>query len=238
MQQDVHAAFKDSLFEQFSRIGRALANPHRLELLDVLAQGPRPVEALAREARLSFANTSQHLQVLRSAGLVEVRREGQKRFYGLAGEDVFRLWQVLRTVSERHLAELDRLVRRFLPEREQAGTVGSLELLPMLETGEILVLDVRPEAEHRHGHLPGARSLPVEVLPDHLHELPRDKEVIVYCRGPYCAFADEAVDILLSHGFRARRLREGFPDWRSAGLPVAAGPDAAEAMVDERSGWE
>lgn len=232
MREEEHAAFKDSVFDQFARTGRALANPHRLEILDLLAQGPRSVEAIAQEVRLPIAGASQHLQVLRGAGLVEVHREGQQRIYALAGEDVFALWQALRTVSEHRLADVDRLVRRFLPERAETGTVESYELLPRLATGDVVVLDVRPEAEHRHAHLPGARPLPVGVLPRHLDELPRDKELIVYCRGPYCVFADEAVSLLRRHGFRARRLREGLADWRLAGLPVAGGEETRMRRAD------
>lgn len=221
MKQKTHAAFKYAVFEPFSRIGRALAHPHRLAILDVLAQAPRSVEALAAEVFLSVANTSQHLKVLRGAGLVSVRQEGQRRYYALAGPDVLTLWQALLAVGEHHLAEVERVVESYLPERKLAGTVTGLELFRRLETDDVLLLDVRPEEEYRHGHIPGAWSIPVRMLPQRLTELPRDKEVVVYCRGRYCVFADEAVAMLRQHGFRARRLREGLPEWRLAGLPVA-----------------
>lgn len=220
MQTEEHATFKYAVFDQFAQIGRAVAHPHRLSILDVLAQAPRSVEALAAEVHLPVANTSHHLQVLRGAGLVSVRQEGQHRWYSLASEEVVSLWRVLVRVGERHLAEIDRIVGRHLPDRAADGQVPGCELLPRLATTDVLVLDVRPHEEYRNGHVDGAHSVPLATLAEHLESLPRDKELVVYCRGRYCVFADEAVAVLRRHGFRARRLQEGFLDWRQAGFPV------------------
>jgi rhodanese-related sulfurtransferase len=217
---DIHRAFKDQLFEQFARIGKALANPHRLELLDLLAQGERNVEDLAQQAGMSVASTSQHLQALRAARFVEVRREGLYAYYRLADERVFGVWQALRDLGEARLAEIDHLVRTFLEDRDVLEAVGAEELLARLHDEGVLVLDVRPEEEYRAGHIPGARSVPLERLEDHLKHIPKDLEVIAYCRGPYCVFSDEAVALLRSRGYRAYRFAQGLPDWRAAGMPI------------------
>ena len=216
-----HRAFKDPLFEQFARIGKAVANPHRLELVDLLAQGERRVEELAGEASLSVANASQHLQALRQAGLVETRRVGTSIFYRLADERVFRLWQAIRDVGEARLAEIDRLTQTFLTDRAQLEAVDAGTLLRRLDEGDVVVIDVRPEQEFRAGHIPAARSIPIDELEDRLDEMPRDRAIVAYCRGPYCVFSDEAVAVLRARGYDARRLDVGLPDWRSAGLPVA-----------------
>ena len=215
-----HRLFKDKLFEQFARVGKALANPHRLEILDLLAQGERTVEDLAREAGMSVANTSRHLQELRAARLVEVRREGLYGYYRLADERVFAAWRAIRDLGEARLAEIDRLVGSYLTDRDSLEAVCAEELLTKMREEGVEVLDVRPEDEYRAGHIPGARSVPVERMEAYLEEIPRDREVVAYCRGPYCVFSDEAVALLRSRGYRARRLREGLPDWRAAGLPV------------------
>jgi rhodanese-related sulfurtransferase/DNA-binding transcriptional ArsR family regulator len=215
-----HRLFKDKLFEQFARVGKALANPHRLEILDLLAQGERTVEDLAREAGMSVANTSRHLQELRAARLVEVRREGLYGYYRLADERVFAAWRAIRDLGEARLAEIDRLVGSYLTDRDSLEAVCAEELLAKMREEGVEVLDVRPEDEYRAGHIPGARSVPVERMDAYLEEIPRDREVVAYCRGPYCVFSDEAVALLRSRGYRARRLREGLPDWRAAGLPV------------------
>ena len=215
-----HRLFKDKLFEQFARVGKALANPHRLEILDLLAQGERTVEDLAREAGMSVANTSRHLQELRAARLVEVRREGLYGYYRLADERVFAAWRAIRDLGEARLAEIDRLVGSYLTDRDSLEAVCAEELLAKMREEGVEVLDVRPEDEYRAGHIPGARSVPVERMEAYLEEIPRDREVVAYCRGPYCVFSDEAVALLRSRGYRARRLREGLPDWRAAGLPV------------------
>jgi rhodanese-related sulfurtransferase/biotin operon repressor len=218
-----HRLFKEQLFEQFARIGKALANPHRLELLDLLAQGERSVEDLAHEAGMSVANTSRHLQELRAARLVEVRREGLYGYYRLADERVFGVWQAIRDLGEARLAEIDRLVGTYyLTDREDLESVCAEELLAKSREGDVVVLDVRPEEEYQAGHIPGARSVPLERLEAYLEEIPEDQEVVAYCRGPYCVFSDEAVALLRSRGYQARRLAEGLPDWRAAGMPVEA----------------
>jgi len=220
MKQTEKRAFKDQLYEQFARIGKALANPHRLELLEVLAQCERTVEALAEETGMTVANASQHLQVLRAARLVEVRREGVSMYYRLADAGVFRMWQALRTVGEAQLAEIDRVVQTFLQDRSGLQAINAQEVLKLLRDDQIILLDVRPAEEYEASHLPQARSIPVTELEAHLSELPVDKAIVAYCRGPYCVFADEAVALLRQHGYRASRLTEGLPDWQALGLPV------------------
>jgi rhodanese-related sulfurtransferase len=215
-----HRAFKDLLYEQFARVGKAVANPHRLELLDLLAQGERRVEDLAREASLSVANASQHLQALRRAQLVEVRREGSFAYYRLADDRVLRFWQVLRELGEARFAEVDRLVETYLGDRNGLEAIDASTLLDRLQDDDIVVLDVRPAVEYEAGHIAGARSIPIDELEDRLEEIPPERQVIAYCRGPYCVYADEAVTLLRAHGYQAQRLTVGLPDWRSAGLPV------------------
>jgi len=220
MQTSEKRAFKNQLYEQFARIGKALASPHRLELLDVLAQCERTVEALAQETGMSIANASQHLQVLRTAHLVEVRREGTSLYYRLASEGVSTLWLSLRQVGEAHLAEVDRVVETFLRDRHLLQPIQADELLHRLSKDEVILLDVRPAEEYRAGHLPQAISVPLAELSARLTEFLADKEIIAYCRGPYCVFADEAVSLLRAHGYQARRLEEGVADWRKLALPV------------------
>ena len=220
MQTEEKRAFKNQLYEQFARLGKALASPHRLELLDVLAQCERTVEALAQETGMSVANASQHLQVLRAAQLVEVRREGVSMYYRMADESVFRMWQAVRTVGEAQLAEIDRVVQTFLQDRTRLQPVGAQEVLHLLSDDQIILLDVRPAEEYAAGHLPQARSIPVTELEARLAGLPVDREIVAYCRGPYCVFADEAVALLRTRGYSARRLEQGVPEWRALGLPV------------------
>ena len=220
---NTHRAFKNQLFEQFARIGKALANPHRLELLDLLAQGERTVENLAQETSMSVASTSRHLQVLRAARLVEVRREGLYAYYQLADEQVFVVWQAIRNLGEARLAEIDLIVQTFLKDRDSLEAVDAEELLARLQDERVVILDVRPEEEYRAGHIPSARSVPVERLEAYLEEIPKDREIVAYCRGPYCVFSDEAVALLRSRGYQARRLAQGLPDWRAAGMPVERG---------------
>jgi len=238
MEQSEHRHFKDVLFHELARPARALANAHRLEIIDLLAQAERSVEELAGLTHMSVANTSQHLQILRAAGLVDRTRVGSFVHYRLAGEDVFVAWQALRSVGERRVAEVDRIVATYLQDRGQLTPVSATDLQALLREGTVTVLDVRPEEEFRAGHIPGAKSIPVAQLEARLTELPEDQEVVAYCRGPYCVFADEAVQLLLAHGRRARRLVEGLPDWRAAGLPVVDGPDPSSldrtAVVDAR----
>jgi rhodanese-related sulfurtransferase len=212
---------KTALFDEFARAAKALASGRRIELVDVLANGERTVEALAGEVGLSVANTSQHLQVLRHAGLVSSRREGTSVHYRLAGPEVFELWRVLRTLAASRLAEVERLAAAYLGGRDDLEPVTREELARRLEDGEdLVVLDVRPAAEYAAGHLPGAVSIPVGELRRRLAELPADREVVAYCRGPYCAFAHEAVAMLRQEGFSARRLEDGLPEWQAAGLAV------------------
>ena len=184
MQTDEKRTFKNQLYEQFARIGKALANPHRLELLDVLVQCERTVEALAQETGMSVANASQHLQVLRAAHLVEVRREGVSMYYRMADESIFRMWQAVRTVGEAQLAEIDRVVQTFLQDRTRLQPVGAQELLHRLSDDQIILLDVRPAEEYAAGHLPQARSMPVTELEARLAELPVDREIVAYCAAP------------------------------------------------------
>ena len=222
-------AFKEQLYAQFARLGKALASPGRLELLDLLAQGERSVEELAREAALSAANASAHLQVLQRARLVDSRKEGQRVYYRLADPAVYRLWSALRHVGERQLAEIDRLVAAYLQGRQGLEAVSRHELRRRLAEGATEVLDVRPVVEYRQGHIAGARSIPVDELEERLHELDPTREIVAYCRGPYCVFADEAVTLLRERGYRAARYDEGYPEWAAAGLPVAHDDLAAGA---------
>jgi rhodanese-related sulfurtransferase len=215
-----HREFKDRLFGQFARIGKALSSPRRLEIVDLLAQGERTVEEIAGETAMSVASASQHLQVLKAARMVEARREGLYAHYRLADEDVFRTWQAVRALAESRLSEVDGVVDAYLDDRDALEAVDAAELMERLNDGSVIVLDVRPEEEYRAGHIPGALSMPVDALEAALQTLPRDREIVAYCRGPYCVFSDEAVALLGSRGFRARRLRQGLPDWRAAGFPV------------------
>jgi rhodanese-related sulfurtransferase len=222
MNTRTHRAFKDQVFAELARVPKALASPKRLELVDLLAQSERGVEELSELTGMSVANTSQHLQILRRALLVNVRREGAQVHYRLADEAVFRASQALRDLGERRSAELDRVVRTFRVDRDVLETVSADELLRRMRKDSLVVLDVRPAAEYRSGHIVGARSMPIRELQRRLAELPKRSEVVAYCRGPFCVYADEAVALLRRRGFRARRLTTGFPDWKAAGLPVAA----------------
>ncbi len=220
MNAATHREFKDRLFEQFARVGKALSSPKRLEIVDLLAQGERTVEEIARETAMSVASASQHLQALKAARMVEARREGLYAYYRLADEDVFRTWQAVRSLAESRLSEVDSVVEAYLVDRDALEAVDATELMERLSDGNVVVLDVRPEEEYRAGHIPGALSVPVDALEAVLQTLPRDREIIAYCRGPYCVFSDEAVALLRSRGYRAHRLRQGLPDWRAAGMPV------------------
>jgi rhodanese-related sulfurtransferase len=214
-------AFKERLYNQFARLGKALASPARLELLDVLAQGERSVDDLAREAALSLANASAHLQVLHRAQLVVNRKEGLRVYYRLADPAVVQLWLALRTAGERQLAEIDRLVATYLQGRQGLEAVSRDQLRRRLTDGATVVLDVRPAVEYRQGHIAGARTMPVDELDARLDELNPDQEIVAYCRGPYCVYADDAVALLRARGFAATRYDEGYPEWAAAGLPVA-----------------
>ena len=214
--------FKDVLYEQFARIGKALSNGHRLELLEVLAQGEHSVETLALETGMSIANASQHLQVLRSAQLVEVRREGIYQYYRLADAQVFTLWQIMRQVGESRIAEIDRIVQTYLHDRSLLQPLSAKELIQRLTDGNVILLDVRPSGEFAAGHLPDAISIPIVELKTRLVELPQEREIVAYCRGPFCIFADEAVALLRANGYTACRLEQGVPEWRAMGLPIVS----------------
>ena len=216
--------FKDRLYEQLGRIAKGLDSPRRLEMLEVLAQGEHSVEDLAGQTGLSLANTSRHLQVLRGARLVEARKHGLRVFYRLADPEVYDAVRAVRALAERRLAEIDALVRAYLKGRDELETVPREELLRRVRDGSVVVIDVRPPEEYRAGHIDGALSVPLDQLDRRLRELPARKEVVAYCRGPYCLMAYSAVEKLRAKGRRARRLVEGFPEWRAAGLPVRSAP--------------
>ncbi len=221
MKTNVHRQFKNDLFRELARVGKALGSPHRLELVDLLAQAERTVDDLAGLTGMSVANTSQHLQILRAALLVAVRRDGACSYYRLSGDRVFGVWQAIRDLGQAQFAEIDRLVAAFIADRAQFKSVDGKELLKRIREKDVIVLDVRPAAEFEAGHIAGARSVPVGELEKRLKEIPKRHEVVAYCRGPFCVYADEAVAQLRRRGYRARRLEIGFPDWRAAGLPVA-----------------
>ena len=217
-----HRPFKDRIYAEFARIGHTLASDKRLELLDLLAQGPRHVEALAAETEMSVANVSQHLQVLRRARLVETERAGTKILYRLADKRVLDLWLALRSVAESRLAEVGQIAREYAIDGNGEPDVPRGELEKLAQRGDVFLIDVRPAVEYQHGHLPGALSVPVDELPKRLEELPRDRPIVAYCRGAYCLFADEAVAYLRRHGFDARRLAGGWPEWVAEGRPVSS----------------
>ncbi len=218
--------FKNAIYEQFARIGKAISHPSRLELLDLLCQGPRTVEALAKEAGLGLANTSQHLKALREARLVDAEKSGLFVTYRLADGNVCDFFLSLRTLAESRLAEVGEITRRYLQARQSLQAVDREELLAKVRDGAVTVLDVRPRSEYRAGHVAGALSVPLKELEDHLAELPDDREIVAYCRGPYCVLAVEAVEILRARGFTAFRMEEGVLDWHAKGFPVVTGTEA------------
>jgi len=214
---------KKRLYEQLARVAKALAQPGRLELLEALGQGPRSVDGLATASGMSVANTSHHLQTLRDGGLVTSRRDGLQVIYSLSDPDIPKLMSCMRRVAERQMAEVERIVRENFGQRDGLTPVKREELLKLVKKGEAMVIDVRPETEFAAGHIPGAVSVPIETLPKRLKNLPKDQEIVAYCRGPYCMFALEAVTALRKKGYRARRLEEGFPEWKAEHLPVDEG---------------
>ncbi len=213
--------FKDAIYEQFARIGKAVSSPKRLELLDLLCQGERTVEVLAKESELSIANTSQHLQVLRAARLVEAEKMGLFVVYRLADQQVCEFFLAMRNLAENRLAEVEQIKRRFLEGRQGMEPVDCDELLKRVREEAVTVLDVRPIEEYNTAHIPGALSMPLQELKQHLSELPRDQEIVAYCRGPYCVLSIQAVEMLRAMGFRAVRLEEGIQDLRTIGFPIA-----------------
>jgi len=212
--------FKDDVYEQFARVGKAVSAPKRLELLDLLSQSPRTVEALAEQAGISVANASQHLQILRGARLVDAEKHGLHVEYRLSDEQVARFFHALRGLAESRLAEVRHVAGTYFEQRGAMETVHGEELLRRVREGEVTVIDVRPREEYRAGHIPGALSVPLAELKKRLAELPRKREVVAYCRGPYCVFAVEAVALLRKNGFRAHRLEQGVVDWRARGWRV------------------
>jgi rhodanese-related sulfurtransferase len=214
---------KDALYDAFAEVAKALGSGRRAEIVDVLAQGERSVEEVAEALGQSVANTSHHLRALARAGLVRTRRDGTRIYYALADERVAMLWATLRDVAAEHVAGIERLAQAYLGDRDGLEAITRKELSDRLRRGDLVVLDVRPEAEFQAGHITGARSVPVGELQRKLRTLPKDTEVVAYCRGPYCVYADDTVRALRRRGYRARRLEDGFPEWKRAGLPVAAG---------------
>ena len=218
-----HREFKNPLYAHFARIGGAMASPKRIELLELLGQGEKTVEQLADQSDTAIKNTSAHLRVLRQARLVETRREGSYVFYRLAGEDVFRFLRALQSLARARLTEVEQVASLFVDGRDELEPITVKELRRRLRDGDVTLIDVRPEEEFEAGHIPGALSIPVARLSRRLSALPKSREVIAYCRGPYCVYSVEALGILRKHGYRARRADVGLPDWRAMGLPVAAG---------------
>jgi DNA-binding transcriptional ArsR family regulator/rhodanese-related sulfurtransferase len=223
-----HRAFKTAINEQLARVAKAIANPHRLEIIDVLAQGERNVDDIARETDLTVANASQHLGALREAHLVTTRKEGLYVYYRLSNPTIYQLLQVIRDVAEHQLAEVDRIIDAYLHNRDTLEPITSRELAARLTDADLIILDVRPSEEYQQGHIAGAQSIPVDELAQRIIELPSKHEIVAYCRGPYCVFADEAVEILQAHGYPVRRMREGYPDWQLEGLPIEGSSSASK----------
>jgi len=217
--------FKHDLFAQFARIGKAMSNANRLELMEYIAQGERSVDELAKVSGLTVANTSQHLQQLRQSGLVSSRKDGLKVYYRLSGDDVIELLHVLRGVAERHVADVARLVDTYLTVKDELEPLPRRELLARVRDGLVTVLDVRPPEEYAAGHVPGAVNVPLSRLKRVLKQFDPEQEIVAYCRGPHCVLAFDAVAHLRKNGLKARRLEDGFPEWKSAGLPVETGSD-------------
>ena len=218
-------SFKQDLFTQFSRIGKALSNANRLQILDYLAQAERSVDELSSLSELSVANTSQHLQQLRQAGLVQSHKRGLKVYYRIASDEVVELLRMLRVVSERHLADVNLIADSYLGDKDQNPPLPQEELFRQVEQGEVTVIDVRPAAEFASGHLPGAINVPPDQLRERLKQIDPQRQVVAYCRGPYCVYSFDAVEELRKMGFTASRLEEGFPEWKSAGYPVESSDD-------------
>ncbi|MDQ6910096.1 MAG: metalloregulator ArsR/SmtB family transcription factor [Actinomycetota bacterium] len=214
---------KDALYDAFAEVAKAMASGRRAEVVDLLGNGERSVDEIASELDQSIANTSHHLRALARAGLVTTRRQGTRIYYRLAGERVATLWAAMRDVAAEHVAGIERLAEAYLGDRDELEAIDRKELTQRLRLGDLVLLDVRPEPEYQAGHIRSARSIPIAELRRKLRSLPKDREVVAYCRGPYCVYADDAVRELRRRGYRARRLVDGFPEWQRAGLPVAAG---------------
>ncbi len=214
--------FKDIVFEQFAKIAHAFSSPKRLEMIDILAQGVRDVDSLSQQVQMTIANTSRHLQVLKNARLVESRRAGVQIFYRLAGNEVLQCYNQLQSLAEKRSMEIREIVRLFFEERDGMEPISKEELWRRIQNKEVIVIDVRPWEEYKKGHISGALSIPLPELKNRLKEIPQDREVIAYCRGPYCVLSAEAMKVLRRAGYRAARLKEGLPEWKEAGLPVEA----------------
>jgi rhodanese-related sulfurtransferase len=212
--------FKDKVYDELAKITKALANPHRLEIIELLAQGDYSVEQISIQTNLSIANASQHLQVLKTAQLVDIARSGNFIYYRLANTNVFKAWKALRELGVERIAAIAKLVKDFRQSKFKFESVTIEELITRIKTGKVTILDVRPEAEFQKGHIANSISIPFDQLSERLKELPKRNEIIAYCRGPFCVFADEAVAVLTKAGYKAKRLEEGFPDWAVLGLPV------------------
>lgn len=206
--------FKDKAYSILATMIKAMANPHRLEIVDLLGQGEKTVEEIAGETNMSIANTSQHLQVLKATNLVEIRREGNFINYKLAHPAIYKSWQTFRELGLNHIAEMERLVKDFREKRNSLEVLRMDELLTRMKSKNVVVLDVRPATEFKNGHIPGAINIPISALAKQLKKLAKNKEYVAYCRGPFCVFADEAVNMLTKKGFKAKRLEEGYPDWK------------------------
>ena len=215
--------FKDKVYGELAKITKSMANPHRLEIIELLAQGEFSVEQIASQTNLSIANASQHLQVLKVAQLVEINRQGNFIFYRLSNSNVFKVWKALRELGVERIATIEKVVKEFRKSKFDLETVTIDELINKLESGKVTILDVRPESEYKQGHIANAISIPIEELSKRLKELPKRSEIVAYCRGPFCVYADEAVALLKKAGYRASRLEEGFPDWKLNELPIEVG---------------
>jgi len=212
--------FKDKVYGELAKITKSMANPHRLEIIELLAQGEFSVEQIASQTNLSIANASQHLQVLKVAQLVEINRQGNFIFYRLSNSNVFKVWKALRELGVERIATIEKVVKEFRKSKFDLETVTIDELINKLESGKVTILDVRPESEYKQGHIANAISIPIEELSKRLKELPKRSEIVAYCRGPFCVYADEAVALLKKAGYKASRLEEGFPDWKLNELPI------------------
>lgn len=212
--------FKNKVYQQLANIVKAMSNQHRLEILELLAQGPFSVAEIAKETDISGANASQHLQLLKQVQLVDTQREGNHVYYQLAGPSVYKAWRALRDLGIDRVAEIERVMRQFRESHKSLETLSSEQLAEKMEQEDVTVIDVRPKREFKEGHIAGAMNIPVEDLSNKMDELPKDQEIVAYCRGPFCVFADNAVELLREKGFNAKRLDEGYPEWMLEQLPV------------------
>ena len=212
--------FKDKVYQELAKVTKALSNPHRLEIIELLAQGEYSVEQIASQTNVSIANASQHLQLLKTSQLVEINRQGNFIYYRLANTNVFKAWKALRELGVERISSIEKIIKDFKQAKFSFESLSINELITKLEKGRVTILDVRPETEYRKGHIANAVSIPIEQLEKRLKELPKRNEIIAYCRGPFCVFADEAVALLSKKGYNAIRLEEGYPDWQLEGLPI------------------